>query len=80
MGETNHWETRLDSTMLARYPKNMSVNQLASVFHFVELQHGDKNCEIKEAAAGFVPFLLDIPSREYCTPTLFGLFLTLQRG
>ena len=46
--------------MLARYPKNMSVNQLASVFYFVELQHGDKNCEIIEAAAGFVLFLLDI--------------------
>ena len=60
VGETNHWETRLDSTMLARYPKNMSVNQLASVFYFVELQHGDKNCEIIEAAAGFVLFLLDI--------------------
>ena len=46
--------------MLALYPKNMSVNQLASVFHFVELQHGDKNCEIIEAAADFVLFLLDI--------------------
>ena len=33
---------------------------MASAFHFVGLQHGDKNCEIIEAAAGFVLFLLDI--------------------